>query len=79
MAPYELLIPNGTLERYRTTTVKGIDWLRALADAFPKRAWLNPIAESSWSHYDTVATIGALFPMHPLTLAGLERAVRGLL
>lgn len=79
MAPFELLIPNGTLERYRTTTVKGIDWLRMLADAFPKRAWLNPLSESSWGYTDTVATVGRLFPMFPLTLEGLHRAVRQLL
>lgn len=79
MAPYELLIPNGTLERCRTTTVKGIDWLRMLADAFPKRAWLNPLEESSWGYTDTVATVGSLFPMFPLTLEGLDRAVRQLL
>jgi len=79
MAPYELLIPNGTLERYRTSNVKGIDWLRQLADAFPKRAWLNPLAESSWGYTDTVETVGRLFPMFPLTLEGLDRAVRQLL
>ncbi|MFU8857463.1 MAG: vWA domain-containing protein [Deferrisomatales bacterium] len=79
MAPYELLIPNGTLERYRTTMVKGIDWLRMLADAFPKRVWLNPLKESSWGYTDTVETVGRLFPMFPLTLEGLDRAVKHLL
>jgi uncharacterized protein with von Willebrand factor type A (vWA) domain len=79
MAPYELLIPNGILERGRTTNVKGIDWLRLLAGAFPKRAWLNPLPEPSWRHYDTVETVGGLFPMFPLTLEGLDRAVRHLL
>jgi uncharacterized protein len=79
MAPYELLVPNGTLERYRTSQVRGIDWLGQLSDAFPKRAWLNPVQEPSWAYYDTVATVGRLFPMFPLTLEGLERAVRHLL
>ncbi len=79
MAPYELLIPNGTLERRRTTNVKGIDWLRMLAEAFPKRAWLNPVPEDSWAYYDTIQTIRGLFPMFPLTLAGLDQAVKALL
>lgn len=79
MAPYELMIPNGTLERMRTSNVKGIDRLRSLAQGFPKRVWLNPLGESSWGYYDTVERVGALFPMFPLTLAGLERAVRQLL
>jgi uncharacterized protein with von Willebrand factor type A (vWA) domain len=73
------MIPNGILERYRTSNVKGIDWLRTLADAFPKRAWLNPVQETSWPYYDTIETVGRLFPMFPLTLEGLERAVRQLL
>ncbi len=59
--------------------MKGIDWLRLLAGAFPKRAWLNPLPEASWPHYDTVETVGGLFPMFPLTLEGLDRAVRHLL
>ncbi len=79
MAPYELLIPNGTLERMRRSSVKGIDRLRALAEAFPKRAWLNPIPEESWGYYDTIATVAGLFPMFPLTLEGLDRAVKALL
>lgn len=78
MAPYELMIPNGTLERYRTSNTKGIDWLRMLADAFPRRVWLNPLQESSWGYYDTIPTIGRLFPMVPLTLEGLGRAVKEL-
>ncbi len=79
MAPYELLIPNGTLERMRTTSTKGIDWLRMLAEAFPKRAWMNPLPEDSWGYYDTIQTIRGLFPMFPLTLEGLDRAVKALL
>ena len=79
MAPYELMIPNGTLERMRTSSIKGIDRLRSLAEAFPKRAWLNPIPERSWAHYDTIARVGGLFPMFPLSLAGLGNAVHHLL
>ncbi|MDF1553930.1 MAG: hypothetical protein P1P84_12750 [Deferrisomatales bacterium] len=79
MAPFELMVPNGTMERMRSSRVKGIDRLRALSQAFPKRVWLNPVAETAWGHYDTVERVGQLFPMFPLTLAGLKRAVRALL
>jgi uncharacterized protein with von Willebrand factor type A (vWA) domain len=78
MAPFELLSPMGFLERRRTSHRKGIDWLRSLAEAFPKRVWLNPISEPSWERYDTIATIGRYFPMFPLTLEGLGRAVKQL-
>lgn len=79
MAPYELMIPNGTLERYRASRVKGIDRLRALAEMFPKRVWLNPMKETSWEYYSTIQTIRGLFPMYPLTLSGIDRAVKQLL
>ena len=35
--------------------------------------------EESWGYYDTVQTVGSLFPMYPLTVSGLERAVKELL
>lgn len=79
MAPFELMIANGVLERYKTTNTKGIDWLHMIAETFPKRVWLNPLQETSWPYYDTIATISGLFPMFPLTLEGLDRAVRQLL
>ncbi len=79
MAPYELLIPNGFLETRRTSRIKGVDRLRMLSRAFPKRVWLNPISERSWSYYDTIATVGGLFPMYPLTVSGLGRAIKDLL
>ena len=78
MAPFELLAPNGFLERYRTSSRKGIDWLKALREAFPKRVWLNPTGEDSWGQNKTVDAIGRIFPMFPLTLNGLERAVKTL-
>lgn len=78
MAPYELMIPNGTLERKRTSNTKGIDRLRMLKRAFPKAVWLNPMDEGGWSYYQTVEAIREIFPMHPLTVAGLEAAVKAL-
>lgn len=78
MSPYELMSPHGTLERYRTSTVTGLDWLRQLADAFTRRAWMNPLPVGHWNHYETVSVVGGLFPMFPLTLEGLSRAVRQL-
>jgi uncharacterized protein with von Willebrand factor type A (vWA) domain len=79
MAPFELLAPMGRLERRRTSHRKGIDWLRTLATGFPKRVWLNPISEPLWDQHDTIETVGRYFPMFPLTLEGLGRAVKHLL
>lgn len=79
MAPYELMIPNGTLERKRSSDVKGIDRLRMLKRAFPKSVWLNPVDEDGWHYYQTVGMVREVFPMFPLTVAGIERAVKELL
>ncbi|MFZ4858983.1 MAG: vWA domain-containing protein [Desulfuromonadaceae bacterium] len=78
MAPHELLHFPGTLEHAESTT-KGIDWFRQIAEAFPHRAWMNPLPEHSWTHYETVPLVEGLFPMFPLTVDGLTRAVRKLL
>lgn len=78
MAPYELLHFSGTLEHGESLT-KGIDWIRQTAEAFPRRAWMNPLQENSWTHYETVPMVAGLFPMFPLTIEGLTRAVRHLL
>jgi len=80
MSPYELLYHGGSLD-YRSdgSETSGIEWLRQAAEAFPQRAWLNPLPENSWPHYETVPVVHGLFPMFPLTLEGLTRAVRHLL
>ena len=80
MSPHELQIPHGTLERMRTSsvTVTGFERLRQLAQAFPRRAWLNPLPENTWGQYDTLPTVAGLFPMFPMTLDGLGQAVRKL-
>ncbi len=79
MAPYELLYFGGTLEHVHAgSSTKGIDWLRQLTEAFPRCAWMNPLPEINWTHYETVPTVAALFPMFPLTIEGLTRAVRHL-
>jgi uncharacterized protein with von Willebrand factor type A (vWA) domain len=78
MAPYELLYFGGTLEHAHASATKGIDWLRRLTEAFPRCAWMNPLPENTWTHYETVPTVAGLFPMFPLTVEGLSRAVRQL-
>ncbi len=79
MSPYEMFYHSGSLDHLHSNTTTGIDWLRQVAEAFPQRAWMNPLPENSWNHYETVPTVVGLFPMFPLTLDGLTRAVRHLL
>ncbi|MCA3868231.1 MAG: hypothetical protein IOC34_21160, partial [Burkholderia sp.] len=47
---------------------------------FPHHAWLNPEPERLWEYRQSVAVIRDLLGhrMYPLTLAGLETAMRAL-
>lgn len=79
MSPHELFSNWGNLQDQGEHATQGIDWLHQVATAFPQRAWMNPLSEKVWGHYETVVRIKGLFPMFPLTLEGLGRAVRHLL
>jgi uncharacterized protein with von Willebrand factor type A (vWA) domain len=77
MAPSELVDPWGALYRYESDPEPGRDWLLRLARRFPRSAWLNPEPPEAW-RYGTAAAIKRIFPMYPLTLDGLDAAVRAL-
>ncbi|HVE07185.1 MAG TPA: VWA domain-containing protein [Paraburkholderia sp.] len=76
MSPYEVLQPGGSVE-YNNREAGAI-WLRRLADHFPRHAWLNPEPEGLWEYRQSVGVIREVLGhrMYPLTLAGLEAAMR---
>jgi len=78
MSPYEILQPGGSVE-YNNPEA-GAVWLQRFATQFPQHAWLNPEPEALWSYRQSVGLIRQILPdrMYPLTLAGLESAVRRL-
>ena len=78
MSPYEVLQPGGSVE-YNNPEA-GAVWLRRLADHFPRHAWLNPEPEGLWEYRQSVSVIREVLGhrMYPLTLAGLETAMRAL-
>ena len=78
MSPYEVLQAGGSVE-YNNPEA-GAVWLRRLADHFPRHAWLNPEPEGLWEYRQSVSVIRQLLGnrMYPLTLAGLEAAMRQL-
>jgi len=78
MSPYEVLQAGGSVE-YNNPEA-GAVWLRRLADQFPHHAWLNPEPQGLWEYRQSVAIIRQLLGerMYPLTLAGLETAMRAL-
>jgi uncharacterized protein with von Willebrand factor type A (vWA) domain len=78
MSPYEILQPGGSVE-YNNEEA-GAVWLQRLADRFPKFAWLNPEPQGVWEYRQSIGVIRQLMQqkMYPITLQGLERAMREL-
>ena len=78
MSPYEVLQAGGSVE-YNNPEA-GAVWLRRLADRFEHHVWLNPEPEGLWEYRQSVSIIRQLLGerMYPLTLAGLETAMRKL-
>ena len=78
MSPYEILQPGGSVE-YNNEEAGAI-WLRRLVERFPKYAWLNPEPEGVWQYRQSISVIQQLMGgrMFPVTLQGLERAMREL-
>ena len=76
MSPYEILQPGGSVE-YNNEEA-GLEWLQRLTQAFPKFAWINPEPQGVWQYRQSIAIVQQLMNqrMFPLTLAGLEGAMR---
>ncbi|MDR2852281.1 MAG: VWA domain-containing protein [Burkholderiaceae bacterium] len=76
MSPYEILQPGGSVE-YNNEEA-GAQWLQRLTHTFPKFAWINPEPQGVWQYRQSTAVIQQLmaYRMFPLTLRGLEDAMR---
>ncbi len=78
MAPSELFSVGGAIDYYYHNDAPGMEWLKRIADHFRYCVWLNPLPERAWIH-PTIRTVGSVFPMFPLTVDGLENAVKKLM
>jgi uncharacterized protein with von Willebrand factor type A (vWA) domain len=78
MSPYEVLQPGGSAEY--SNEEAGAVWLQRMLDTWPRAVWLNPEPERLWDYRHSIELIRTIFNsrMFPLTLAGLERAMREL-
>ena len=78
MSPYEILQAGGSVE-YNNEEA-GAVWLQRLTETFPKFVWLNPEPEPLWQYRQSIAVIQQIVrqKMYPITLDGLERAMRTL-
>jgi uncharacterized protein len=78
MSPYEITTPGGSIEHFNEEA--GAVWLERVARTYPACVWLNPVPENQWDMTYSVRMIRQLVGgrMYPLTLDGLDRAMREL-
>ncbi|HEY6126030.1 MAG TPA: VWA domain-containing protein [Steroidobacteraceae bacterium] len=78
MSPYEIEQPGGSVEHWNEES--GRVWMTRIAKHFPRLVWLNPETEDRWEWTPSVAITKELVAgrMFPLTLEGLDRAMREL-
>lgn len=76
MSPYEILQPGGSVEHWNAEA--GAVWLQRLCHTFERVVWLNPTPERSWGYTQSIGIIRKIVEdrMHPLTLGGLEAAMK---
>ena len=78
MSPYEITHPGGSVEHFNEES--GAVWLHRMTTTYPAAVWLNPIPKDQWGYSQSLRIIGELMTdrMYPLTLAGLDDAMREL-
>jgi len=78
MSPYEIAYPGGSVEHHNEEA--GAVWLKRMLDVYDKAVWINPTPKERWPYYESITMIGDLLEerMYPLTLDGLQQAMRRL-
>ena len=79
MGPYEIVQPGGSIEHWNEEA--GVVWLQRLRHAYPHHVWLNPEPEERWDYVPSIGLARELLEgrMFPLTLAGIDQAMRALM
>ncbi|HXV39429.1 MAG TPA: VWA domain-containing protein [Steroidobacteraceae bacterium] len=78
MSPYEIVQPGGSIEHWNEEA--GAAWMQRLLASYPHHVWLNPEPKERWEYTPSIRITRELFEerMFPLTLEGLDRAMRSL-
>ncbi|OAN62726.1 vWA domain-containing protein [Sphingomonas sp. TDK1] len=78
MSPYEISHAGGSVEHMNEEP--GAIWLQRVVDAYPATVWLNVLPEAQWGYSHSVTMIRSLMRdrMFPLTIAGIDAAMREL-
>lgn len=79
MSPYEITVPGGAVEHWNEEA--GAMWMTRVMNTYPHAVWLNPLPEAHWDWTPSVGLMQSLMGgrMFPLTLAGLDGAMRELM
>ncbi len=78
MSPFEITHAGGSVEHMNPEA--GALWLQRVTDIYQNAVWLNPSPEKYWSYTPSTQMIQQIFSdrMYPLTLEGLDMAMREL-
>jgi uncharacterized protein with von Willebrand factor type A (vWA) domain len=78
MSPYEITYPGGSVEHWNEEP--GAVWLERLTRIYEHVIWLNPVPERHWEYTPSIQIMKQIVSnrMYPLTLQGLDRAMREL-
>jgi hypothetical protein len=78
MSPYEITHPGGSVEHMNEEA--GAVWLQRLTTTYPAAVWINPVPQGQWGYSQSAAIVREIMTdrMYPLTLAGLDEAMREL-
>ena len=78
MSPYEILQPGGSVEHWNDEA--GEIWMNRLLTTYDKVVWLNPVPQQEWDYTQSIGITYQIMNkrMYPLTLSGLEDAMKHL-
>ena len=78
MSPYEIAVAGGSVEHMNPEA--GGVWIKRMTEHFHRSVWLNPVQERFWQYTQSVAMVKDLLEdrMYPLSLDGLDRAIKEL-
>jgi len=76
MAPYEISSQYGSVEHMNEEP--GYKWMQRVTETYNKVVWLNPTPEKYWNYTQTIDATEKLVDghMYPLSLEGLDRAIK---
>jgi uncharacterized protein with von Willebrand factor type A (vWA) domain len=78
MSPYEIVYPGGSVEHWNEEA--GEVWMKRLLNIYSRAVWLNPTPEKYWGNTQSIQMVKEIMEdrMYPLTLQGLDAAMRKL-